>query len=430
MNGRKILLVTLDFWPQTGGVANYYFNLCRQLGERAVVLTVETLKHLPADAARPAWQAGPPADATRPAWQTSKSTKTLKQELGFKIVRRNLLVNWLWPRWLLMFWHVWETARREKVEVLWAGEILPSGTVVYALSKLLRLPYIVSCHGKDILQASKVRRRKKMARKILNGAKSVTVNSRYTGRLVKKLGIEDGKIKVVYPGIDYKNIPPNKQFERFTDSEGGSPIGRKTLKHKNNNIKEEFIKKYNLRDKKIILSVGRLVKRKGFDKVIEAMPQVAAKVPEAVYLIAGSGPNEKKLKELGSKMPEQIKFLGRVSEEEKWALLELSDVFIMPARENNEDVEGFGIVYLEAGLVGKPVVAGKAGGAKEAVVDKQTGLLVNPESVDEISRALVELLNNQQLAGKLGRAGQQRAREQFGWEKVGGEFREIIDEIE
>ncbi len=387
---KKILLVTLDFWPRLGGVANYYFNLCQQLGEQVVVLTVKTLKH-------------PPADATQSAWRASKSTKTLKQEVGFRIVRRGLLVKWIWPHWLLMLCYVWWTARREKAEILWVGDLLPTGTVVYALSKLLKLPYIVSCHGNDILQASKVRRRKKIAQKVLSGAKLVTVNSHYTGRLVEKLGIGDVKIKVVYPGIDSRS--------RIQDSR----------------IKDNLIKRHNLSGKKIILSLGRLVARKGFDKVIEAMPQVVAKVPEAVYLIAGSGPDEARLKELGRKTPEQIKFLGRVSEEEKWALLELSDVFIMPAREDDEDVEGFGIVYLEANLMGKPVIAGKTGGVQEAVVDEQTGLLVNPENADEISRAIIELLSNPELADKLGRAGQQRAMEEFSWEKIGREFRGVIE---
>ncbi len=373
-------MVTLDFWPQTGGVANYYFNLCRQLGERAVVLTTQPLKH--------------------------KSTEILKQVPGFKIVRRSLLVKWIWPHWLSMFWHIWRAAKREKADILWVGEILPSGTVVYYLTKILKLPYIVSCHGNDILQAGKVRRRKKMAQKVLSGAKLVTVNSRYTGRLVEKLEIEDGKIKVVYPGVDSRS------------------------KIQDLRIKDDLIKNYKLNGKKVVLSVGRLVERKGFDKVIEAMPQVAAKVPEVVYLIAGSGPDEERLKELSVKASGHIRFLGRISEEEKWELLGLCDVFIMPARENDEDVEGFGIVYLEAGLAGKPVLAGKVGGAKEAVVDRQTGLLVNSENLDEISRAIIELLNDQELADKLGRAGQQRAMEEFSWEKVGGEFREIIDEIE
>ncbi len=375
MKNPKVLLVTLDFWPKVGGVANYYLNLCRQLDSQVSVLTTHNY--------------------------LNGGTAEQEAEFGFRVFRRKLLVSWLWPHWLLMGRHIWRITRQEKVEILWAGEILPTGTVVYFLSKVLKLPYIVSCHGKDVLQAAKKRRRKKIAQKILKHAKLVTANSYYTKRLVEAIGAESNKIKVVYPGIDAR------------------------LKIQDSRVKDELVKKYNLEGKKIILSVGRLVARKGFDKVIEAMPRVAVEVPEAVYLIAGEGPDEQKLKAL-AKQNKKVLFLGRINEQEKRALLKLCDVFIMPARRLKDDVEGFGIVYLEAGLAGKPVIAGNVGGAQEAVIDEQTGLLVNPESADEIVQAVIKLLNNQELAEELGEAGRRRAVEEFSWEKIGREFKAAI----
>ena len=373
---QKIFLVTIDFWPNIGGVANYYFNLCKQLGNQVVVLTTNLSKR--------------------------KNIRKLKEDFDFKIIRKGLLLNWLWPKWMAMFWYIWRVVRQEKIEILWVGEILPTGMVVYLLTKFLKLPYIVSCHGNDILQASKVARRKKMALKILSRAKLVAVNSRYTGGLVKNMGVESDKIKVIYPGIDLKS------------------------KIQDLRIKEGLLKKYNLKRKRIILSVGRLVARKGFDRVIEIMPRVVQIVPEAVYLIVGAGSDMARLKQLSIKLGKYVIFLGKVTDKEKQMLLELCDVFVMPARESEEDVEGFGIVYLEAGLASKPVVAGNVGGAKEAVVDGETALLVNPESVEEISQAIIELLSNQELADKLGRAGYQRTLKEFSWEKAGREFKALI----
>jgi len=373
---KKTLLVTIDFWPKVGGVANYYFNLCKQLENKVTVLTTKI-----------------------------KDKEILKQNLDFKIIRKNLLLNWMWPQWLVMFWYIWRVVKREKIEMLWVGQVLPTGTVIYFLTKFLKLSYIVSCHGMDILQASKVARRKKMVQRILEGAKLIIVNSHYTAELVKKIGIKSGKIKVIYPGVSAND----KQL-----------IG-------NNIIKEKFIRKYNLEGKKIILSVGRLVERKGFDKVIEAMPRVVTRIPEAIYLIVGTGGDVLRLKDLSNKIVEHIIFLGKVSDEEKWALLGLCDVFITPARENNEDVEGFGIVYLEANLMGKAVIAGKTGGAQEAVVNGETGLLVNPESVEEVSEAIINLLNNKELADKLGKAGCQRVIEKFSWEKIGEDMKKVLN---
>ena len=117
------------------------------------------------------------------------------------------------------------------------------------------------------------------------------------------------------------------------------------------------------------------------------------------------------------KFLKKIIFLGELREDEKWNWLHLSDIFIMPAREIDGDFEGFGIVYLEANLCGKPVIAGQAGGVSDAVLDNSTGLLVNPESSEEISQAIVKLVADPNLRDDLGRQGKERAQTEFNWEK-------------
>ncbi len=376
---KKTLLVTIDFWPNIGGVANYYFNLCKWLGKSVVVLTLKP--------------------------QNYKNTKISEQEFSFKVVRKKLLLNWLWPKWIIMFWHIWRIIKQEKIGILWAGEILPTGVVVYFLNKILKLPYVVSCHGTDILQAQQIKRKKIMTQKVFQNARYIIVNSKYTASLVKNMGVNGQKIKIIYPSINNKQPIINKD------------------------IQKKFINKYNLEGKKIILSVGRLVERKGFDKVIKAMSSISKEIPEAVYLIAGKGPESEKLLALASQFPvykNNIILLGKINDEEKWALMELCDVLVMPARKNNNDVEGFGIVYLEANLMGKPVIAGNVGGVKEAVINNETGLLVNPESIEEISKAIIKLLTNQTLANKLGRLGRQRVTKEFAWNETGQKMKMIL----
>ena len=371
---KKILLVTIDFWPKIGGVANYYFNLCRHLEkDRIVVLTQ-----------RNGEQILPPAQS-------------------FKIYRKNLVAGrGIWPRWLPMLWQIWQVVRKEKVELIWVGEVLPSGTAIYFLSKFLKLPYIVSCHGNDILQAEKFRRKKKLAEKILRGAKWVTVNSQYTGELVKSLGVSRDKIKVVHPGVTSINQ------EQSAFQSGGQAGGRKS--------------------KKILLSIGRLVERKGFDKVIEALPKVWQKLPDLVYALIGSGEDEKRIKNLIDKgNQDKIIFINKkISDEEKWAWFEQCAVFIMVPRADGDDTEGFGIVYLEANSFGKPVIAGNVGGVPDAVEDGVSGLLVNPENEDEIAGAIIKLFCDDNLREKLGRQGKARAEEKFNWPKIAEDFKELL----
>jgi len=355
---KKILLATLDFYPKTGGVANYYLNLCKGLGKQAVVLT---------------------------------SKAGAKDKFDFKVIRKNILSKMIWPKWLRLFFYVVKIIRKEKIDMLWAGEVLPTGTVIYCLAKWFKIPYVISCHGKDILQARKVGRKEKLARKIFSKAKYITVNSQYTAGLLKEIGVKDS-VKVIYPGVDLNR-------------------GRES--------------KYDFSGKPVLLSLGRLVDRKGVDRVIEALPQVWQEVPDLIYVIAGSGPYEDKLKKkVGD--DKRVVFLGEVVGDDKYGLYDMCNVFIMPARVSKEDVEGFGIVYLEAAVAGKPAIAGKAGGAVEAVIDGETGILVNPESIDEIAKAVIQLFKDKGLREKLGKQAKERAMNEFNWQRSANKFKELL----
>jgi phosphatidylinositol alpha-1,6-mannosyltransferase len=154
------------------------------------------------------------------------------------------------------------------------------------------------------------------------------------------------------------------------------------------------------------------VKRKGFDKAIEAWPEIISGAPNSVLVLAGAGPEEAELKKMAEALPPPIRgkiiFLGGISEEDRWAWLELCDIFIMTPRDINGDYEGFGTVYLEAGLAGKPVIAGDSGGVRDAVHDGVNGLLVNPEDAAAIAAAVVKLAHSELLRKELGEGGSRR----------------------
>jgi len=340
----KTLLLTLEYPPFHGGVANYYGNL---------------VKH---------WPASAKASAGKPD--------------GIFVLKDNL-INQAWPflKWLPAYFALRQKIKQEKIEQVIVGQILPLGLVAWLGSRFFKIKYSVILHGLDFSFALKSWRKITAAKLILNQAHKIIVINNYTAGLVKAfLGAgAEGKIIVVNPGVDQKNF--------------------------------QLRKKNNLENKIILLSVGRLVKRKGFDKVTDALPEVLRKIPNLVYVIIG---NEAELK--NSQFKNAI-VINDALDAERDAWYQACDIFIMPARNIDGDYEGFGIVYLEANLAGKPVIAGKSGGVPDAVIDGLNGLMVDPEDVGEISQAIIKLAQNPDLRQKLGKRGRTRAINEFNWEK-------------
>lgn len=368
---RKTLLITLEFPPFAGGVGNYYYNLVKRLpADKIHVLTAEKSKH--------------------------------NENYNFKIFRKTLITKLPFkPKWLTALLKSIYYVKKEGIEQLWAGQVLPLGTVCLIIKKIFNLPYFVSCHGTDILTAQKNKKKRELAVKILKEAKFITANSHFTKNEIIKLGIEDNKIIVIYPC-------PNDLPE----------INQKTA----NEIKI----KYSLENKKIILSVGRLVERKGFSLVINSLAPLLKSHPDLIYLIIGNGPKEKELDLLIKKLNliNQIRILTKINNNELAHLFNLCEIFILTPYELFGEIEGFGMVYLEAGLFSKPVIASRSGGVPEAVIENMTGILVNPEKTEEISKAINLLLFDKNLAFSLGRAGHENAIRNFQW---ANEIKKIIN---
>lgn len=301
----------------------------------------------------------------------------------------DLIKNWLYPKWLPAVWQLWRAVKNNKIDHILVGHILPLGAAAYFMTKFAKTPYSVFLHGMDFTFALRKTRKKRITKRILTNAQNIICGNSYTAGLVGDFlnNEQAGKIAVVNPGI----------APRITDN-----LQRITR------IKE----KYNLKNKIILLTVGRLVKRKGFDKVIEAMPKILKEIPNLVYVIVGSG---SEISSLG--LEKNVIIITNADDEEKNCWYNLCDIFIMPARTIGDDFEGFGIVYLEANLAGKPVIAGDSGGVRDAVQDGLNGLLVNPENINEIADAVIKLAKDENLRKKLGEQGRERAVNEFNWEK-------------
>jgi len=361
---RKTLLITLEFPPFAGGVGYYYFNLVKRLpNEKICVLTNET--------------------------------KTLAENINFKIYRQVLLTKLpIWPKWLFALFKIATLVKKEGVELIWVGQVLPIGTMALILKKFLKLDYLVSCHGTDILTAQKKQRKRELLIKILREAKIITANSKYTQQEIVKLGISPEKIIIIYPCAN--DLPPIDPIK-----------------------KDKLLTNYNLKNKKILLSVGRLVPRKGFITIINIFPELLNIFPNLIYLIIGQGRLKEKLEQQISSLNlnNAIKILDNISNEDLSYFYDLADIFILTPINLATEVEGWGMVFLEASLFAKPIIASATGGIPEAVLANKTGILINPENPQEITQAIIKLLTDKNFANFLGETAKKYVLTNFRWSK-------------
>jgi phosphatidylinositol alpha-1,6-mannosyltransferase len=181
------------------------------------------------------------------------------------------------------------------------------------------------------------------------------------------------------------------------------------------------------------LSVGNLVERKGHDLVLRALPQLKQRWPGLLYVIVGDGPFRPALEALAEQLgvASSVRFAGRVDSAALPAFYRLCDVFVMPSRLRAEhhDVEGFGIVYIEAGACGKPVVGGLSGGTEDAIAEGETGLLVDPGDANALAAALARILEDPGFARTLGENARRRAAAEFTWAAFAGKLRSELAAI-
>jgi len=367
---KKSLLVSLEFPPKWGGVSHSLYNICHALpAEKIVVLT-----------------------------QPSSS----KFQFDFKVYRKKILSRskFIWPKWIFLFRHIQKIVKNDNIDLIQVGHILPIGTVALIFKRIFNIPYLVYVYGQDLVIQRDSQRKIKLIKAILKNAEAIIANSSWTKKRAQELGAQSKKIKIVYP------CPDSLKIEDF---------GQDKL--------DRFRNENQIQNKKIILSLGNLVRRKGHDMVIKALPQVIKRVPDLIYLIVGTGPYEDKLRETIAdlNLDGYVKFFKNVSNQELPYFLQTAEMLIMPSRElkNNQsetvDVEGFGMVFLEANLYGKPVVGGRSGGQIDAIEEGESGLLVDPEDKDDIAQAIIKLANNPALAQKLGQQGKEMVSNKFQW---------------
>jgi len=270
---------------------------------------------------------------------------------------------------------------------------------ITSLAKKYGFRLILVVHGLEVTRKM-TPMKQKWLQDTLNASDLVVSVSHFTKtRVVKQYGIAPENIMVLPNGVNPEQFFPMTALS-------------------------DWRKKYELDGQKVILTLARLVERKGHDRVIQALPKILAEVPNVRYLISGKTNSDyaKHLMQLSCDLgvEKHITFIGYIEPEALNAHYNLCDVYIMPSYELTEkgDTEGFGITYLEANACEKPVIGGRSGGVLDAIEDGKSGFLVEPNCISEIEEKLLFLLKNDAAAKTIGKSGRERIMQSFTWKRI------------
>jgi len=360
----RTLLITNDFPPRPGGIQQFVNNLAVRQPPGSIVVYTSRWK---------GWEA---FDAEQPFPVVREETSVL---LPTPAVARRAA----------------EIARDYGCDAVWFGAAAPLGLLAHGLRRRAGIERVVALtHGHEVGWAALPVARS-MLRRIARGADVVTYLGEYTRvRLARAIG-----------GLTtLERLPPGVDTNQFRPTVDGSAVRRR----------------YGLRDRPVIVCVSRLVRRKGQDTLIRALPRIRQRVRDAALLIVGGGPYRSTLEVIAREegVADHVVITGSVPWAELPSHYAAGDVFAMPCRTRRGglDVEGLGIVYLEASATGLPVVAGDSGGAPDAVLDGETGFVVPGRDRDALVDRLTQLLTDPALAKRLGAAGREWVETEWRWD--------------
>jgi phosphatidyl-myo-inositol dimannoside synthase len=374
---RRTLIVTNDFPPRRGGIQSFVHELALRLDPGQ--LTVYA----------PKWEGDAAFDAAQPFEVVRHPTSLM---IGGPGVRRRAA----------------ELARSRKAEVVIFGASAPLGLITPVLRKAGVRRAIAITHGHEAGWAALPVARQ-LLRRIGNETDVMTYLGEYfrvrvAGALSPQAAARMARL---HPGVDAGTFRPDESARRLIRDRHG------------------------LGDRPVVVCVSRLVPRKGQDTLLRAWPAVIEKIPDAVLLIAGRGPYEKALRQQAEQagVAGSVIFTGPVPQDELPAHYAAGDVFSMPCRTRRGglDVEGLGIVYLEASAAGLPVVGGDSGGAPDAILEGETGYVVGGRDVGALSDRLIALLQDPAGARAMGEKGRAWVERDWNWDIIAARLRALID---
>ena len=374
----RILCITNDFGPRAGGIETFVIGLIQRVPHARVIVYTSAQDN-----------------------SESYDRKWL-DDFGIEVIRDNAKILLPTPG---VAYCVKAIVRERNISTVFFGAAAPLGLLSRGLRKAGVQHIVALTHGHEVWW-SKVWPFTLAMKSISRQVNHLTYLGEFTRSAIANSVTKEAAQSMVKiaPGIDTDHFSPQDARE----------------------LRNEL----GLTEKKVIVSVGRLVHRKGQDVLIEAMPAIIKDVPEAHILMIGEGPYrgylETRAKSLG--IEDKITFIGRIQYADLPRYICVGDLFVMPSRSRlaGLEVEGLGIVYLEASACGLPVIAGDSGGAPDAVLDGETGLVVDGTKKADVAAAVVELLLDPDRSKAMGIRGRQWIIQEWRWEIWSNRFAELL----
>lgn len=382
----RTLLITEVFPPQAGGSGRWFWEIYRRL-DRTETMVAAGLQEGDAEFDRTHDVNVRRLPMTFPSWGVANWT-------GLRCYRQ-----------------LADSIRRLIAEhsatQIHCGKVLPEGFVAWWLKMRLGIPYLCYVHGEELSIAAGSRELSLMAKRAFGSADRVIANSRNTASLLcDQWSLPRDRVTVMYPGVDVDRFCPAQR-----DSAVRSELG--------------------WGDRPVVLTVGRLQKRKGHDRLIEAIPVIRESHPDFLYSIIGDGIERSALERLVAELGvgDHVDFRGEVNDEEMLKCYQQCDLFALPNRTVDGDFEGFGMVLLEAQACGRPVLCGRSGGTGEAMREGSTGIRIDCDVVDAIAGAIHEILRAPERAAIMGNQGRDLVEKHFSWNSLCTKAQECFDEV-
>ena len=370
----RVLLVTNDFGPRAGGIETFIIGLLEGLKKCEVIVYTSNQEK---------------SDLYDESWL---------RDFGVRVIRDRTKILLPTPRVILK---LRKLIKNNGFEVIWFGAAAPLGIAAkwLRISQVKRI--IALTHGHEVWW-SKLPPFSWLLKFAGKNIDYFGYLGAYTANQISRV-VPDHKLIKIAPGID------TKHFRR-----------RKT------NLKRTL----NLENSPTIVSVGRLVHRKGQDRLIQALHKIKREIPDVKLLLVGEGPYKHELERITKQLDlsDSVRFVGKVNYSKLPDYLSVGDLFAMPARSRlfGLEVEGLGIVYLEAASCGLPVIVGNSGGAPDTVINEKTGFVVDGNNIDEIVRRATFLLKNRNIRQKMGAAGVKFAFEEWRLQIWSERFNQLI----
>jgi phosphatidylinositol alpha-1,6-mannosyltransferase len=380
MSTTQILCITNDFGPRAGGIETFVIGLIERLPKNSVIVYTSS-------------QAG--SDTFDKAWLDNYGVEVIRDKS--KVLLPSLRVGRA----------VRKIARENSISTVFFGAAAPLALLSQGLRRAGLTRIVALTHGHEVWWA-KVWPFSWAIRRIGSGVDHLTYLGSYTqSQISRSLSkrAQNAMVKIA-PGIDTEHFAPQESASQLRAELG-------------------------LTDKKVIVSVGRLVHRKGQDTLVEALPGILSSVPDAHLIFVGEGPYKDYLVKRASelKVTQAITFIGRIQYAQLPRYICVGDIFAMPSRSRlaGLEVEGLGIVYLEASACGLAVIGGKSGGAPDAVLEGETGFAVDGTSPQEVAAAAIKLLNDPALAQQMGARGRKWIIDEWRWEIWSQRFATLLN---